>query len=76
MEEPGRPARHGTVDRILQLIERTVIIEIARQERFLPSLDRLVQGFLTRDTFGGKLVIALRQRGDDAFNFIHLALAK
>ena len=72
----ARQGRRGAIDHTLQLIERTLIVEIARQERVLPSLDRLVQGFLCRDTFGGKLVIALRERGDDAFNFVHLTLAE
>ena len=53
-----------------------LIVEITRQERLLPSLDRFVQGFLSRYTFGGKLVIALRERRDDAFKFVHLALTK
>jgi hypothetical protein len=63
-------------DGSLHFVERSLIVDVARQERLLSGLDRLVQSVLSGDAFGGELLAALRERGDGGFEWLHRSFSE
>ncbi|MGY4424116.1 hypothetical protein ACVWY2_006565 [Bradyrhizobium sp. JR6.1] len=68
----GRCHVHGAV----QVIERALIVEIARQQRCLAGLGSFVQSLLGCRAHGDELFAALRQRGDGGFELLHLCFSE